>query len=88
MAKKKVAKKTTKKAAVKKKAAPKKKYDTSPKPIGTLSKSVCAKCGSTDRTAYNNVVSRPRPDGELTVWRRTSCAKCGQARIDRSIENP
>ena len=93
MAKKKTSKKvaktttkTTKRAPKKKVSKRPKKYNTDPKPIADLFKSVCPKCGSTERTGYSRTKKRPRPDGSFTVWRRTKCTNCGQARIDRSVE--
>lgn len=53
----------------------------------------CPKCGSTDRTPYTlRLVQRHEgfdPAGKpytAIVRRRTSCAACGQHRIDRHYE--
>ncbi len=50
----------------------------------------CPKCGSTERTAYEDILTRPIA-GETRVagepvrhtsisWKRTTCKNCGQAR--------
>jgi len=56
-------------------------------------KSRCPKCQSTDRTPYSGTVTVHAPGMDGTqpythvVKRWTKCAKCGQARVDQSLEN-
>lgn len=72
------------------------------RPVGSKTQKViaeahvsrCAKCGSTDRTAYSNTKVYPFPGTDReghpythVVRRTTRCKACGQARIDRSVEN-
>ncbi len=53
----------------------------------------CAKCGSTRRTRYTHTRRQPYPGlahGEPYTHiarRRTTCADCGQARVDLAYEN-
>lgn len=54
----------------------------------------CRKCGSTERTRYEQTRELSQdgttPDGlpfTHVVWRRTCCKACGQWRIDRFYEN-
>jgi hypothetical protein len=55
----------------------------------------CSKCQSTRRTAYQpnpirkEIAGIDPVSGPYTaiVWRRTTCADCGQARIDRQHVN-
>lgn len=53
----------------------------------------CRVCGSTDRVGYHNTVIQEFAgiaDGRSythIVLRRTNCAGCGQARIDKTFEN-
>ena len=60
----------------------------------TVAPSRCKKCGSTNRTPYttrqeHEIAGLDAAGNEYThiVWRRTSCANCGQFRIDRTTEN-
>lgn len=62
-------------------------------PIVEMQKSQCPKCGSTERTEYNQtrapMVVGGTKDGKkfnAVVWRRTTCKVCGQARIDKCYE--
>lgn len=57
-------------------------------------KSRCPKCQSTDRTPYSGTVTVAASGVDQTgqpythvVKRWTKCAKCGQARVDQSLEN-
>ncbi len=57
-------------------------------------KSRCPKCSSTNRTPYSHTraVASGGRDGDgvehtHVVFRNTRCAKCGQARVDRTVEN-
>jgi hypothetical protein len=53
----------------------------------------CRVCGSTERTAYTKKTEQAyageNESGSYThiIRRWTSCAKCGQSRIERSHEN-
>lgn len=72
-----------------------------PKPAGSAEREQvegrltrCTKCGSTKRTKYSNRREIPHggvdADGKPfthVVWRNTCCADCGQARVDRHLEN-
>jgi hypothetical protein len=61
--------------------------------VVTVEASRCRKCGSTERTGYGHTREHAYAglyDGKPythVVWRRTSCAKCGQVRDDRTLEN-
>lgn len=62
-------------------------------PIVEVYKSQCPKCGSTERTEYNNtraplVVGGLKDGRRYTsiIWRRTTCKSCKQARIDKCYE--
>ena len=49
----------------------------------------CKMCGSTDRPKYEGEARGGDQDGNLyncVSWRRTSCATCGQHRIDQFFE--
>ncbi|MFV0446679.1 MAG: hypothetical protein ACK5Q5_24165 [Planctomycetaceae bacterium] len=66
---------------------------TQPIPVSLAPKSRCKKCNSTDRTEYTNRREHPfegiDPDGQpynRIVFRRTSCAGCGQHRDDKTFE--
>ena len=54
----------------------------------------CGKCGSTERTRYEQTREIAQIGTTLSglpfthvVWRRTCCKACGQWRIDRFFEN-
>ena len=54
----------------------------------------CGKCGSTERTRYEQTREIAQIGTTLSglpfthvVWRRTRCKACGQWRIDRFFEN-
>lgn len=63
------------------------------KPTADAPASRCPKCGSTDRTPYshtrrvdcNCTDDAGRPYNQV-VFRNTTCAACGQARVDRTRE--
>ena len=49
----------------------------------------CRRCGSTERTPYYNkkeLITRRDPQFTHIVLRYTSCAACGQHRVDRTLE--
>lgn len=64
-----------------------------PRDTARVTPSRCRECGSTDRTPYTYTRRKPwagvdREGQPCThvVWRHTTCAACGQARVDRSLE--
>ncbi len=75
-------------AAGRPKGARKKEY---PQSIGELTR--CRKCDSTERTKYTTIKEMEHAgvrDGKpytRVIWRHTSCASCGQVRIDQHYEN-
>lgn len=67
---------------------------TQQRPHATAEPSRCPKCDSTKRKAYKGSPRVLEQGGMLdgkpythVVWRRTACADCGQARVDKSFEN-
>jgi hypothetical protein len=63
-------------------------------PIVPATATRCPACGSTDRSGYHRTTeadySGLTPDGQACthiVRRWTTCAACGQQRVDRSYEN-
>lgn len=62
-------------------------------PVVEKGESICPKCKSTERTPYVAPIERAiRGSRDGTphthiIWRRTSCADCGQFRFDKSYEN-
>jgi len=83
-----MAKKKPRKATTKDKAATAK-TETLEVPV-----SRCPMCQSTERTAYHTTreleytgINANHQPYTHVVWRRTSCASCGQVRIDKSFEN-
>jgi hypothetical protein len=83
-----MAKKKQQKPAGRPKGSLKQEY---PQSIGELTR--CKRCDSTERTKYTTIKDMPHQglrDGKpytRVVWRRTTCANCGQARVDQHYEN-
>lgn len=67
---------------------------TKPKQEAIADPSRCGKCGSTNREPYHHKremeyagVDSSGKAYTHVVWRHTSCSDCGQARVDRALEN-
>lgn len=63
-------------------------------PIVDVSVSLCSKCKSTERTRYYSIKTMEYSGTTLQgnpynfiSWKRTTCKKCGQNRIDKFYEN-
>ena len=66
---------------------------TADKPVVEIQASRCPSCESTERTPYADrrelSYSGTAPDGQhydRVVWRSCRCARCGQARVDKTFE--
>ncbi len=88
--------KRTKRTAKKPTANKPKRPHSQRTPVVDAAVTACPKCGSTERTGYNNKTEVERAIAGTTrdgrpfthvVWRRTKCKECNQHRVDRCHEN-
>jgi hypothetical protein len=67
---------------------PEKKRNKSAVLVTTPPKVKCIRCGSTSRMPYHRIRKMEHNHDGYThvVWRYTSCRKCGQSRVERTME--
>lgn len=55
-------------------------------PVVEIQKTECPKCGSTNRTPYQNTITKELGAKKVT-WRTCRCKDCGQCRRDKEIQD-